>query len=191
LELGACTVVHVGTRTRARTWGNAPGGTHRTQAYAQHPACGGGRGCAPPHAPPCPMCPQGVCISVSAKDFRPYSKIASEPMGVGALQSKHRFRLRSGRNQKRFLAVFDGFRSPRRSLPRVGARGGCARPAQRPPRLSAPFVVCPSRQNNQRQPMEGPLMAIKASLRADADSKKSLRSLARNQSHRSEPMHRA
>jgi hypothetical protein len=42
---------------------------------------------------------------VSAKDFWPYSKIASEPMGVGALQSKNRFRLRSGRNQKRFLAV--------------------------------------------------------------------------------------
>ncbi len=132
-----------------------------------------------------------VHSSVSAKDFRPYSKIASEPMGVGALQSKHRFRLRSGRNQKRFLAVFDGFRSPRISFPRVGARGGCARPAQRPPRLCAPFCVCPSRQNNKRQPMEGPLMAIKGSLRADADSKKSLRSLARNQSHRAEPMHRA
>jgi hypothetical protein len=53
------------------------------------------------------------------------------------------------------------------------------------------LTVCLSRQNNQRQPMEGPLMAIKASLRADADSKKSLRSLARNQSHRAEPMHRA
>ncbi len=129
--------------------------------------------------------------SVSAKDFRPHSKIASEPMGVGALQSKHRFRLRSGRNQKRFLAVFVVFRPPRRSFPCIGARGGCARPAQRSFRLCAPFVVCPSRQHNQRQPMEGPLMAIKASLRADADSKKSLRSLPRNQSHRAEPMHRA
>jgi hypothetical protein len=68
-------------------------------------------------------------------------------------------------------AVFDGFRSPRRSSPRVGARGGSLVSAQRPPWLCAPFWVCLSRQNNQRQPMEVPLMAIKASLRADADSK--------------------
>jgi hypothetical protein len=86
----------------------------------------------------------------------------------------------------RFLAVFG-----RPPLLSARWRGGCTRPAQRPPRLCAPFWVCLSRQNNQRQPMEGPLMAIKASLRADADSKKSLRSLARNQSHRAEPMHRA
>ncbi len=53
----------------------------------------------------------GAGRSVSAKDFRPYSKIASEPMGVGALQSKHRFRLRGGRNQKRVLTVLDACRS--------------------------------------------------------------------------------
>jgi hypothetical protein len=38
-----------------------------------------------------------LLTSVSAMDFRPNFKIASELMGVGALQSKHRFRLRSGR----------------------------------------------------------------------------------------------
>jgi hypothetical protein len=37
-------------------------------------------------------------------------------MGVGGLQSKNRFRLRSGRNQKRFLTVSD---DARRSVPRV------------------------------------------------------------------------
>jgi hypothetical protein len=67
-------------------------------------------------------CVRRLTPSVSAKDFQPYSKIASEPMGVGALQSKHRFRLRIGRNQKRFSVVFDGFRSaPIRALARVEA----------------------------------------------------------------------
>jgi hypothetical protein len=35
-----------------------------------------------------------------------------EPTGVGGLQSKSRFQLRSGRNQKRFLTVSDDFRRP-------------------------------------------------------------------------------
>ncbi len=71
-----------------------------------------------------PCIRRGVGASVSSKDFRPYSKIASEPMGVGALQSKHRFRLRSGRNQKRFLAVLTFFgrpAAPFRALARVEA----------------------------------------------------------------------
>jgi hypothetical protein len=63
----------------------------------------------------------GVRLSVSAKDFRSFSIIDSEPMGVGALQLKHRFRLRSGRNQKRFWAVFDGFGRPAAPFP-VSAR---------------------------------------------------------------------
>jgi hypothetical protein len=72
--------------------------------------------------------------SVSTKDFRPNSKIALEPMEVGALQSKHRLRLRGGRNQKRkhFFYGFDGFRAP---LSGFSTRGGCAHPAQRLPQL--------------------------------------------------------
>ena len=59
--------------------------------------------------------------SVSAKDFRPYSKIASEPMGVGAMQSKHRFRLQSEIKSGfwRFLTVFGRPAAPFRALARV------------------------------------------------------------------------
>jgi hypothetical protein len=59
---------------------------------------------------------------------------------------------------KAVFGVSDVFRSPRRSSPRVGARGGCARPAQPPPRLCAPFVVYPSRQNNPPPPPPANLM---------------------------------
>ncbi len=47
-------------------------------------------------------------------EFRPNRL---EPMGVGALQSNNRFRLRSGRNQSNIFQ----FRSPRHSIPRLEA----------------------------------------------------------------------
>jgi hypothetical protein len=55
-------------------------------------------------------------------------------------------RLRGGRNQKRFLTVLTIFGSPAALFRGFGARGGCAHPAQRLPRLCAPYWVCPSRQ---------------------------------------------
>jgi hypothetical protein len=75
----------------------------------------------------CDMSAPWVKGLVSAKDYRPDSKIASEPMGVGALQSKHRFRLRGGRNQKRFLTVLTAFGRPAAPFRCLGVHGGCAR----------------------------------------------------------------
>jgi hypothetical protein len=87
----------------------------RPRVCSCSPPWSGAPGCRPPW----PACqspgPPPLHTSASAKDFRPYSKIGSEPMrardlqskcrvgadGGAAQQSKYRVRLRSGHNQKR------------------------------------------------------------------------------------------
>ncbi len=102
------------------------------------------------------------------------SKIASEPMGVGALQSKHRFRLRSGRNQKRFFWRILTF------LTFFG----------RPTLLSARWRAWRLRSTGAStttalRAVRGLSEPSKQSKAADGGS------LDGNQSHRAEPMHRA
>jgi hypothetical protein len=50
--------------------------------------------------------------SASNKDFARIQWNRVEPMGVGALQSKNRLWLRSGRNQMRFLTLFQFSAAP-------------------------------------------------------------------------------
>jgi hypothetical protein len=59
----------------------------------------------------------------SNKDFGRIQWNRLEPMGVGGLQSNNRFRLRSGRNQKRLLTVSDDFCRPAAPFREFGAQG--------------------------------------------------------------------